>query len=68
MKDGSAIGIFVDQLYSPNVTQERKKAMNKRWQIKQEHQEWIVFIKYPARIFMKESQDDESRLFKDINI
>ena len=52
-KDGSTLRVFVDQLYSPKVTQERKKAMTKRWQIKQEHPEWTVFIKYSARIFVK---------------
>ena len=38
-KDGSTLRVFVDQLYSPKITQERKKAMTKRWQIKQEHPE-----------------------------
>ena len=64
-KDGSTLRIFVDQLYIPKITQERKKAMTKRWQIKQQHPEWTVFIKYPARIFGKENADDKPRLFKD---
>ena len=42
--------------------------MTKRWQIKQEHPEWTVFIKYPARIFVKENKNDEPMLFKDSNI
>ena len=67
-KDGSTLRVFVDQLYSPKITQERKKSMTKRWQIKQEHPEWTVFIKYPARIFVKENEDDKLRLFKDSNI
>ena len=29
-KDGSTLRVFVDQLYSPKITQERKKAMTKR--------------------------------------
>ena len=67
-KDGSTLRVFVDQPYSPKITQERKKAMIKRWQIKQEHPELTVFIKYPARIFVKENEDDKPRLFKDSNI
>ena len=39
--------------------------MTKRWQIKQEHQEWTAFIKYPAQIFVKENEDDKPRIFKD---
>ena len=38
-KDGSTLCVFVDQLYSPKIIQERKKAMTKRWQFKQEHPE-----------------------------
>ena len=67
-KDGSTLRVLVDQLYSPKITQESKKAMTKRWQIKQEHPEWTVFIKYPSRIFVKENEDDKPRLFKDSNI
>ena len=64
-KDGSTLRVFVHQLYSPNITQERKKALTKRWQIKQEHPEWTVFIKYPARIFEKENEVDKLRLFNE---
>ena len=52
-KVGGSMEVFIDQLYSPKVSEARQEALKKRWQIKQKHPDWSVFLKYPARIFVK---------------
>ena len=37
--------VFMDQLYSPKVSEARQEALEKRWQIKQKHLDWSVFLK-----------------------
>ena len=61
-KDGT---VFVDQMYSPKIAEARNKASKKRWQIKQKHPNWSVFLKDSARIFVKRPGDDRiSRIYK----
>ena len=60
--------VFIDQSYSPNVSEARQEALKKRWQIKQKHPDWSVFLKYPARIFVRCPEDDHPEHIKDDKI
>ena len=60
--------VFIDQLYSPKVSEARQEALKKRWQIKQKHPDWSVFLKYPARIFVRRPEDDHPEHIKDDKI
>ena len=39
---GEDLKLFINQIYSPRVTQFRKQALKTRWELKQEHKDWIV--------------------------
>ena len=41
---GEELKLFVNQMYSPRVTQSRKHALKTRWELKQEHEDWIVYL------------------------
>ena len=43
--------IFVEKFYSPNVAAKRKRALKKRWQLKQDHPDCKIWMKYPDRLF-----------------
>ena len=60
--------VFIDQLYSPKVSEARQEALKKRWQIKQKLPDWSVFLKYPARIFVRRPKDDHPDHIKDDKI
>ena len=53
VQDGNGDKLFIEQMYSPNVSQERKAASCVRWSLKRENSKWIVYPKYSARIFYK---------------
>ena len=55
---GEELKLFVNQMCSPRVTQLRKQALKTRWELKQEHKDWIIYLWYPAKIFMKKHEDD----------
>ena len=55
---GEELKLFINQIYSPRVTQLRKQALKTRWELKQEHKDWIVYLRYPAKIFIKKHEDD----------
>ena len=63
--DGTMLNVFVDQMYSPKITEARNEALKKQWQIKQKHPNWSVFPKYPARTFVKRPGDDHPEYIKD---
>ena len=67
-KVGSSMKVFIDQLYSPKVSEARQKALKKWWQIKQKHPDWSVFLKYPAQIFVRHPEDDHPEHIKDNKI
>ena len=67
-KVGGSMKVFIDQLYSPKVSEARQEALKKRWQIKQKHPDWSVFLKYPARIFVRRPEDDHPEHIKDDKI
>ena len=56
--DGKEINIYVEQFYSPKVTELRNKALKIRRQVKDEHPDWIVVMRYPAKLFIKRAPDD----------
>ena len=41
---GEELKLFVNQMYSPRVTQLRKQALKIRWELKQEHKGWIIYL------------------------
>ena len=67
-KVGGSMEVFIDQLYSPKVSEARKEALKKWWQIKQKHPGWSVFLKYPARIFVRRPEDDHPEHIKNNKI
>ena len=64
-RDGTLLDVFVDQMYSPKITEASNEALKKRWQIKQKHPNWSVFLKNSARIFVKRPGDDLPEYTKD---
>ena len=56
--DGNEINIYVKQFYSPKVTELRNKALKIRRQVKDEHPDWTVSMRYPAKLFIKRAPDD----------
>ena len=50
--------IFVEQFYSPNVAAKKKRALKKRWQLKQDHPDRKIWMKYPDRLFYREGDND----------
>ena len=56
--DGKEINIYVEQLCSPEVTELRNRALKIRRQVKDEHQDWIALLRYPAKLFIKRAPDD----------
>ena len=58
--DGNEINIYVEQFYSPKVTELRNKALKIRGrrQVKDEHPDSIVLMRYPAKRFIKRTPDD----------
>ena len=50
--------LFVNQMYSPRVTQLHKQVLKTYWELKQEHKDWIIYLRYQAKIFIKKHQDD----------
>ena len=67
-KDGTLLDVFVDKMYSPKITETRNEALKKRWQIKQKHPNWSVFLMYPAGIFVKRPGDDHPEYIKDYKL
>ena len=55
--------IFVEQFYSPNVAAKRKRALKKRWQLKQDHPDWKIWMKYPDRLFYREGDKDPIEIY-----
>ena len=55
---GEELKLFVNQMYSPRVIQLRKQALKTRWELKQEQKDWIIYLRYPAKIFIKKHEDD----------
>ena len=55
--------IFVEQFYSPNVAAKRKRALKKRWQLKQDHPDWKIWMKYPDRLFYREGDKDPVEIY-----
>ena len=51
--DGNEINIYVEQFYSPKVTELQNKALKIRRQVKDEHPDWIALMRYPAKRFIK---------------
>ena len=61
VQDGNEAKLFIEQMYSPNVPQERKAALRVRWSLKRANPELIVYLKYPARIFYKTEEGGQER-------
>ena len=40
-------------MYSPVITRKRYEMLSKRWQLKQQHPEWEVFLAYPAKLLRR---------------
>ena len=55
--------IFVEQFYSPNVAAKRKRALKKRWQLKQDHPDWKIWMKYPDGLFYREGDKDPIEIY-----
>ena len=49
--EGNEFNIYIEQMYSPAVTQEQKTALRVRLSLKKANPSWIVFLAHPARIF-----------------
>ena len=45
----SVMPIFVEQMFSPNVSKLRQQALKKRRELKDENPSWTVFLRYPAK-------------------
>ena len=65
--EGKEVNIYIEQMYSPAVTQERKAALRVRWSLKKANPSWMVFLRYPARIFYRTEDDGEVREWKVYN-
>ena len=63
-KEVKEVGLYIEQMYSPTVTQKRKAALRVRWSLKKTNPSWIVFLRYPARIFYRTEDDGEVREWK----
>ena len=54
----SVIPIFVEQMFSPNVSKLRQQALKKRRELKDENPSWTIFLRYPAKLFYKQNEED----------
>ena len=62
--EGNEVDIYIEQMYSPAVTQEQKAALLVRWSLKKANPSWIVFLRYLARIFYRTEDNGEVRKWK----
>ena len=62
--ESNEVNIYIEQMYSPAVTQEPKAALCVRWSPKKVNQSWIAFLRYPERIFYHTEDDGEVREWK----
>ena len=46
-------------MYIPRVTALHNQALVARKQLKQDHPDWIVFMKYPAKLYVKTEETAE---------
>ena len=61
VQDGNEVKLFIEQMYSPNVSQEHKVALHVRWSLKKANAKWIVYLKYPARTFYETEEGGHER-------
>ena len=54
----SVIPIFMEQMFSPNVSKLRQQALKKCRELKDENPSWTVFLRYPAKLFYKQNEED----------
>ena len=47
------VSIYIEQMYSPIITRKRSEMLRKRWQLKQQHPDWEVFLVYPAKLLRR---------------
>ena len=59
--EGNKVNIYIEQMYSSVLTQERKAALRVRSSLKKANPSWIVFLRYPARIFYRTEDVGEVR-------
>ena len=62
--NGEAVHIYVDQMYSPKVTASRNQALLVRCRLKKKHPEWIVYMRFPVKLFVKKFEDDRLTEYK----
>ena len=54
----SVIPIFVEQIFSPNVSKLRQQVLKKRRELTDQNPSWTVFLCYPAKLFFKQTEED----------
>ena len=55
----SVIPIFMEQMFSPNVSKLRQQALKKPRELKDQNPSWTVFLHYPAKLFFKQNAEDQ---------
>ena len=59
MKREGTIPIFTEQMYSPEVSRQRQQALLVRKHLKNDFPEAVVFLKYPARLYIRYAEDKD---------
>ena len=53
------IPIFIEQMYSPEISRQRQQALLVRKHLKNDFLEAVVFFKYPARLYIRYAEDKD---------
>ena len=56
---GGTIPIFIEQMYSPEISRQRKQALLVRKHLKNVFPEAVVFLKYHARLYIRYAEDKD---------
>ena len=56
---GGTIPIFIEQTYSPEISRQRQQALLVRKHLKNDFPEAVVFLKYPARLYIRYAEDKD---------
>ena len=56
--NGQESVVYVEQLHSPKVSKLRQQASKVRRDLKDKNPRWPVFLRYPAKMFVKRSPED----------
>ena len=57
--EGETIPIFIEQMYSREISRQRQQALQVRKHLKNDFPEAVVFLKYPGSLYIRYAKDKD---------